>query len=147
MKIVIRTLLLLFLAGAISVRAEKPVNSSLFGVAIKGYDAVAYFTDAKPVKGDSAFTHEWNGAKWEFASAEHRDLFKAEPEKYAPQFGGYCAFAVSKGHTASTDPAAWRIVDGKLYLNYSMDVQKMWEKDTAENIAKADKNWPEILKK
>jgi hypothetical protein len=82
------------------------------------------------------------GATWRFASAEHRDMFAASPEQYAPRYGGYCSYAVSQGHTASIDPEAWKIVDGKLYLNYSKGVQKMWEKDQAGYIGKADANWP-----
>lgn len=128
-------------------RAEKPVNASLFGVAIKGYDPVAYFTDAKPVSGKSEFSFEWMGATWRFASAAHRDTFKAAPEKYAPQYGGYCAWAVSEGHTAGIDPAAWKIVNGKLYLNYSLEIQKKWEGDVPGNIAKADINWPKLLQR
>ncbi len=128
-------------------RAEKPVNATLFGVAIKGYDPVAYFTDAKPVKGESEFAFEWMGATWRFASAAHRDSFQAAPEKYAPQYGGFCAWAVSQDYTAGIDPAAWKIVNGKLYLNYSLEVQKKWEGDVPGNIAKADVNWPKLLKK
>lgn len=131
----------------LAARAEKPVNATLFGVAIKGYDPVAYFTDAKPVKGQAEFTFEWMGATWRFSSAAHRDSFQAAPEKYAPQYGGYCAWAVSKGDTAGIDPAAWKIVNGKLYLNYSSEIQKKWEGDVPGNIAKADVNWPKLLKR
>jgi YHS domain-containing protein len=121
------------------------VNSSfLGGVAIEGTDPVAYFTGGKPVPGSSEFEHEWMGATWRFASAEHRDRFAADPEKYAPQYGGYCAWAVSQGYTAKIDPAAWKIVDGKLYLNYSPAVQSQWQSDIPGNIAKADANWPAI---
>lgn len=142
-------LLLAGLAFACSpfLRAEKPVNTTLFGVAIKGYDPVAYFTAAKPVAGDKAFATEWQGATWRFASAENLALFKAEPAKYAPQFGGYCAWAVSQGYTAGIDPDAWKIVDGKLYLNYSLDVQKKWEKDVPGFIAAGNTNWPKLLEK
>ncbi|MBW8782226.1 MAG: YHS domain protein [Verrucomicrobia bacterium] len=128
------------------VRAEKPVNTTFTGVAIKGYDPVAYFTDAKPVKGDSDFSFNWNGAEWRFASAAHRDAFKADPVKYAPQYGGYCAWAVSRGYTAGIDPEAWKIVNGRLYLNYSLKVQAQWSADIPGNIAKAEENWPKILK-
>lgn len=127
--------------------ATKPVNTTLFGTAIKGYDPVAYFTQNKPVKGDAAHTFSWNGAEWRFASAANRDAFQADPEKYAPQFGGYCSWAVSQGYTAGIDPEAWRIVDGKLYLNYNRDVQERWEQDIPGNIARAEANWPAILKK
>jgi hypothetical protein len=90
--------------------------------------------------------HGWQGTTWIFASAENRDRFQADPERYAPQYGGYCAYAVSKGHTASIDPKAWTIVDGKLYLNYSKGVKKKWEQDVPGNIVKADKNWPDLHK-
>jgi len=115
-----------------------------WGVAIDGADPVAYFTDGKSVEGKREFSAEWNGATWRFASAEHRALFLADPERYAPQYGGYCAWAVSQGYTASTEPENWRIVDGKLYLNYSRSVQKDWEQDIPANITKGDANWPTI---
>jgi YHS domain-containing protein len=125
--------------------AKPPVFETRVG-AIRGYDAVAYFTERKPIKGSKDYVVEWNGARWYFASAKNRDRFKAEPEKYAPQYGGYCAWAVTNGYTASTDPEAWRIVDGKLYLNYSLGVQEQWSEDIPGNIAKANKNWPGVLK-
>jgi YHS domain-containing protein len=144
MKTMLRAFLL-FLAIVAVARAEKPVNTTLFGVAIKGYDPVAYFTDARPSKGDSKIALEWNGATWHFASAEHRDAFKAAPAKYAPQFGGYCAWAVSQGKTANVDPEhAWKIVNEKLYLNYDRDIQKKWETDIPGNVAKAETNWPKL---
>jgi YHS domain-containing protein len=98
------------------------------------------------VKGSSDFKHEWNGAEWRFASAANRDLFKGDPVKYAPQFGGYCAWAVSRGYTAGIDLEAWKIVDGMLYLNYNAKVQAQWAEDVSGNIAKARENWPKILK-
>lgn len=124
----------------------KPVNSSLFGkVAIEGYDAVAYHTEAKPVKGSKEFTHEWQGAIWRFASAANLETFRKEPMKYAPAYGGYCAWAVSQGYTASIDPAAWKIVGGKLYLNYNQEIKNKWEKEQAKFIEDADANWPKLL--
>ena len=126
------------------VYAKPPVFETRAG-AIRGYDTVAYFTESKPVKGSKDYVVEWNGSRWYFASAANRDRFKASPEKYAPQYGGYCAWAVANGYTASTDPAAWRIVNGKLYLNYSLGVQENWSKDIPGNIARADKNWPRVL--
>jgi len=115
------------------------------GIAVDGSDVVAYFTEGKPVEGASDITHDWNGVTWRFASAANRDSFAADPEAYAPQYGGYCAWAVSQGYTASTTPEAWRIVDGKLYLNYSKRVQRKWEGDIPGNIAAADANWPGVL--
>lgn len=126
--------------------AVAPVNTGLFNsLAIYGFDPVAYFEDGGPAKGSGKWSHDWNGATWRFTSAAHRDLFVAEPERYAPQYGGYCAYAVSKGTTAKIDPNAWKIVDGKLYLNYNKSIQKDWEEDIPGRIAAADKNWPKIL--
>jgi YHS domain-containing protein len=125
--------------------ADDAVYQSFLGTAIDGTDPVAYFTEGRPVEGSSDFTHEWNGATWRFSSEENRATFAASPEKYAPQYGGYCAWAVSQGYTASTDPEAWKIVDGKLYLNYNKSVQQTWEGDIPGNIAAADGNWPKVL--
>jgi YHS domain-containing protein len=116
-------------------------------LALSGYDAVAYFTESKAVPGKAEFEHAWNGARWRFASAANRDRFAAAPETYAPQFGGYCAWAVSRGYTASGDPNAWSVVGGKLYLNYSMKVRAQWEQDVPGNIAKGVANWPSVLSK
>jgi hypothetical protein len=125
----------------------KPEVFSDRGAAIRGYDPVAYFSDAKPVKGSEQFTHQWKGASWRFASAANRERFAAVPEKYAPQYGGYCAYAVAHGYTASIDPDAWSVVDGKLYLNYSPSVRAQWRKDVPGFIRKADANWPGVLAK
>lgn len=133
------------MAAPIAASAKDAVYQSLFGTAIDGTDPVAYFTMGKPVKGSSDFAHDWNGATFHFATAENRDAFAANPEKYAPQYGGYCAWAVSQGYTASTDPEAWTIVDGKLYLNYNKSVQSTWEQDIPGNIAAGDGNWPKVL--
>ncbi|MBP5856133.1 YHS domain-containing protein [Marivibrio halodurans] len=127
-------------------RADKVNQSLLGGVAIEGTDPVAYFTESRPVEGSSDFSVEWNGAEWHFASAENRALFEADPEKYAPAYGGYCAWAVSQGKTAGIDPEAWKIVDDRLYLNYNESVQSTWEEDIPGNIRKADENWPVIEK-
>ncbi len=117
------------------------------GIALSGHDAVAYFTDSEPVPGNPDYSVSWNGATWYFANEKNRDLFEQEPEAYAPQYGGYCAYAVSNGYTASTVPEAWRIVDGKLYLNYSLGVRERWQQDIPGNIERADGNWPEVLVK
>ena len=128
--------------------AKDPVYTGTFSsLAVSGYDPVAYFTEGKPVEGSAAFEHKWTGATWRFANAKNLEAFKADPEAYAPQYGGYCAWAVSQGYTASSDPNAWRIVGKKLYLNYDREVQQMWEKDAAGNIVKADQNWPKVLEK
>jgi YHS domain-containing protein len=129
-----------------AIAAEAPIYTGTLGdLAVSGYDPVAYFTEGKPVEGDRALSREWQGAPWRFATPENLEAFKADPARYAPRFGGYCAWAVSQGYTASADPQAWRIVDGKLYLNYSLDVQKTWEQDVPGNISKADANWPAVL--
>jgi len=125
--------------------AGKIVNSSFLGnIAIKGYDPVAYFKAGKPVEGAAENEHKWMGATWRFSSAVNRDAFAADPQRYAPQFGGYCAWAVSQGYTADIDPDAWKIVSGKLYLNYSKSVQAEWQQDIPGNIAKGNANWPKI---
>jgi len=124
---------------------RKPQIYTENNIAIRGADPVAYFTENKPVLGSDRFSYQWKDATWLFASAENRDLFASNPEKYAPQYGGFCAWAVSQGYTASIDPNAWKIVDGKLYLNYNRSVQRSWERDIPGNIAKADRNWPKIL--
>ena len=115
------------------------------GVAVYGSDVVAYFTQGKPVAGRKDITLDWMGATWRFATQENRAAFQADPSAYAPQYGGYCAYAASEGYVAPTAPNAWSIVDGKLYLNYSKGVRRRWFKDTAGRIAAADANWPEIL--
>lgn len=135
---------------SISVSAQQGsefVNVGRGGLAVQGYDVVAYATNGAPTKGRPEFEHRWNGAVWRFASAANRDEFARDQQKYAPQFGGYCAWAVSRGYTADIDPEAWRIVDGKLYLNYSKRVQRMWEQDIPGNIAKGEANWPRVVTK
>lgn len=137
----------LLLAMSATAAADKdPVYTGLFSsTALKGYDAVAYFTEGEPVRGDKDYAHEWNGATWLFSSAAHRDAFIADPERYAPQYGGYCAWAVSQGYTASGDPKVWAIVDGRLYVNYDEKIGRRWQQDTAGFIERADANWPRVL--
>lgn len=112
------------------------------GATIGGYDVVAYFTEGRPVVGDTRFACEHGGARFLFASAANRDAFLADPPRYAPQYGGFCAFGVAGGYKATTDPQAFAIVDGKLYLNYNRAVQERWLAERAGFIAKADANWP-----
>ena len=121
------------------------INQPFDGVAIRGYDPVAYFTDGQAVKGSNEFTYDWLGATWHFASAEHRDLFAADPVTYAPQYGGYCASGMVNGATASANPENWRIVDGKLYMYSSQGAMAWWGQDAAKSIEKADAQW-ELLK-
>lgn len=125
-------------------RAGDPINKKK-GLAIRGYDTVAYFKDGRPVQGEPQFAHEWMGATWLFSSAEHLEAFKADPERYAPQFGGYCAYAVSEGYLYDANPKYWKIVDGKLYLNYNRTAQKRWEKDIPGRIATGEKHWPTLI--
>ena len=115
--------------------------------AIHGYDPVAYFNEHKPVKGDIKYNLVWNSATWYFMNQKNLDLFKMNPPMYAPQYGGYCAYGLADGHKASTDPEAWTIVNGKLYLNYDKDVQNSWNKKQAEYIVTADKLWPGLKDK
>ena len=135
-------LALMMLAGA---AFAGDTNLTFHGIAIQGYDPVAYFTDGKPVPGDPAITASHDGAIYQFASEAHKAAFEADPGKYAPQYGGYCAWAVSNGYTAGTDPRAFSISGGKLYLNYSRSVQARWAKDISGNVSKADANWPGVL--
>lgn len=145
------------LVAASSVSAVTPVLAQakqsristdiIKGVAVGGYDPVAYFTDKKPVPGKTDVTLEHEGVTWRFSTAANRDAFKADPAKYAPQYGGYCAWAVSQGYTAKGDPNIWSITDGKLYLNYDAGVQRSWEKDVPGLVKKADANWPKVLEK
>jgi YHS domain-containing protein len=109
--------------------------------ALDGYDPVAYFTSGEPTRGRAEISHEWNGATWHFASAEHRLAFQADPARYAPQFGGYCATAVAGGYVARTRPEAWDIVNGKLYLNYDIDVREQWRADRETKIRAAEAHW------
>jgi len=114
--------------------------------AIDGYDAVAFFKEQKPVKGKKEFSYEWNSATWYFSSQENVNEFKKDPEKYAPQYGGYCAYGTADGHKAPTQADTWTIVDSKLYFNYNQNVKKLWNAKQKEFIEKADKNWPTVKK-
>ena len=133
--------------------AAPPINtlkSGFFGgrsdTAINGYDTVAYHTVGKPVPGTDAFVHEWMGAKWKFANQANLDLFKADPTKYAPQYGGYCAYGVAKDNLVSVEPDQFKVIDGKLYLNYDAGVQATWSKDPASYIREADRKFQSLLK-
>jgi YHS domain-containing protein len=133
-----------FIASAASVFAQKAEVFNPSEKAIRGYDPVAYFTEGKSVKGNDNLTYHWKDANWYFSSTQNLNSFTKNPEKYAPQYGGYCAYGMSEGHKAPTDPDAWTIVDGKLYLNYSKDVRTKWRESEKERIDKADKNWPQL---
>ena len=144
----------LAVASVASALAAEPINtlekSGLFGydpsgIAIRGYDTVAYFTEGAPVEGSEEFTAEWQGATWRFASAEHLDLFEADPERYAPQYGGYCAYGVAQDGLVKIEPENWTILDDKLYLNYDDKVQALWEKDVPGFIEQADAKFDALL--
>jgi YHS domain-containing protein len=126
--------------------AQKPEVFSQNDKAIKGYDPVAYFTDSKPVMGKDEFKIAHAGANWYFSSQKNLELFKANPSKYMPQYGGYCAFGLAGGYKAPISPDAWTIVDDKLYLNYNKKIQEEWTDDRTEMIKNADKHWPTVKK-
>jgi YHS domain-containing protein len=129
-----------------AVARESAIYTGVFSsTAVSGYDPVAYFTENKPVKGNPKISIDYKGAKWYFSSVENRDKFLASPAMYEPQYGGYCAWAVSQGKTASGDPQYWKVVNNKLYLNYDADVQKKWEANIPDFIQKANANWPKVL--
>ena len=137
---------LTLLLVSILAHAASEINTGFLGnTAIKGYDAVAYFKEDQAVRGNRDFEHEWKGATWRFSSQENRDAFAAEPEVYAPQYGGYCAYAVSQNYTASIDPEQFTIVDDKLYLNYSKSVKETWLANRDQYIIDANNNWPGVL--
>jgi YHS domain-containing protein len=125
---------------------ERPVYTALLSnVGASGYDVVGYFTDGRPVRGTSQFRATHQGVEYRFANAEHLAAFRASPARYLPQYGGYCAWAVSQGYTASGNPNNWRIVDGKLYLNYNTEIQHRWEGDIPGHIQSANGHWPSVL--
>jgi hypothetical protein len=136
---------LLFISIATLAQKSEVYNTS--DGAIHGYDPVAYFKENKPVKGDKKYALSWKSANWYFASQQNLDAFKANPGMYAPQYGGYCAYGLANGHKATTEPDAWLISDGKLYLNYDKDIQVKWKKKQVEYIQDANKNWPGIKDK
>ena len=118
-----------------------------FAVAVQGYDVVGYFTDNKPVKGNGDHVVFRDGLTYLFANEEHKKMFEANPDKYLPQYGGWCAFGTAVGKKIASDPLAWKIIDGKLYLNLNVRVQKIWQKDIAGYIKKANRNWQQIKDK
>jgi YHS domain-containing protein len=136
---------ILFVYSIFAIAVDPIYTGGSAKAAIKGYDTVAYFTLGEAVKGKKELSHEYLGASWWFSSEEHRQLFIASPEKYAPQYGGYCAYAVSRNTTASIKPKVFNIHEGKLYLNYNKGVQKRWLKNKNERIEDADDYWPQLL--
>lgn len=134
--------LLLAAVAAPPASAADPVYSNWRGLAIRGADPVAYFTEGAYRAGSSMHTTEWMGATWRFASAEHKALFEANPEAYSPEYGGYCAYAISQGSLVSSDPESFSLVEGKLYLNYSPSIHQKWLEDRSDYVEAADANWP-----
>jgi YHS domain-containing protein len=130
----------------LSASAQQPEIFSTADGAIQGYDPVAFFKESKPVVGKKELAYSWSGADWHFSSAENLTLFKADPSKYAPQYGGYCAYGTATGHKAPTQPETWTIVNDKLYFNYNTQVKSRWSENQNELIQKADANWPAVKK-
>jgi YHS domain-containing protein len=138
----------LLLAALSTVASAKELqNLDRNGVAIQGYDPVAFFTDNRPVKGNAQSQSEYRGAKYYFASSEHKAAFDKEPAKYEPQFGGYCAYGASQGHKAPVKIEAWQIVNGRLLMQYDLGVKDDFNKDQQNNLSKADRNWPDLVEK
>ena len=126
-------------------KGKGPTYIDKKGHAIKGYDTVAYFTENKPVVGKPEFQHQWKHATWFFSSQANLDLFKSAPEKYAPQYGGYCAYAIAIDRLVPIDPTQFTVLDNKLYLNYSPRIQRRWEKNRDNYLRDSEKNWPKLL--
>ena len=146
MKAVPKTLSGFLLAAALVMPAlagdpPKMINAGTDHVAIRGYDTVAYFTEGRPIKGQSEFVFSWRDVKWQFANAKHLGMFAADPARYAPQFGGFCAMALTQGVVKVVDPEAWTIVDKKLYLNFSQKGRVKFRQDLQGNIKKSEQNW------
>jgi hypothetical protein len=140
--------LTLLAAGCVGTAERTPIPAvnAEGGLAVKGYDPVAYFTSGQPTPGTDRFTANWDGARYRFASAENRDRFIADPEKYAPQYGGYCAYAISINRIADIAPEEWAVVDGKLYLNNNSVAQALWSVDRRGSIAAGDRYWAAVPK-
>jgi hypothetical protein len=140
-KFVLSVAIALFAVWSYAQKSTVFINK---GYAANGYDVVAYFKEGKPLEGKKTFSYQWNNASWLFSTKQTLDSFSNNPERYAPQFGGYCAYGVSEGHKATTEPDAWTIVNNKLYLNYNKDVRELWRKDTEARIKKAEHNWTSV---
>ena len=147
MKKLFLALFVATLALPLAAQTKTLLNLNKTGLAIQGYDPVAFFSDGKPVKGMPEFQTRHNGALYYFASKEHRDLFKDDPAKYEPAFGGYCAFGVSRNKLVEIDVEAFQIVDGRLLLQYSKGIRDDFNKDAKGNLAKASANWPLLVEK
>lgn len=144
-KLFVAVALFVALSGIAVAKELKNLDKN--GVAIQSYDPVAFFTDNRPVRGSSQFQSEYQGAKYYFASAEHKAAFDKDPSKYEPQFGGYCAYGASQGHPAPIKIEAWQIVNGRLLMQYDLGIKGKFNKDQPGNLHKADQNWPAIVEK
>jgi hypothetical protein len=144
-RVLVIVVALISICSAVS--AQKSPVYAPKGIALDGYDAVAFFTQGKPVKGSSDYALRWNGAQWLFADKADLESFKKAPEKYAPQYGGYCAYGAAQGHKAPVEIDTWSVINNKLYLNYDQKVKSKWVKDEATYIESANKNWPLIMNK
>ncbi|MBU3005007.1 YHS domain-containing (seleno)protein [Paraglaciecola arctica] len=143
MKYLVATIFTLVTLPALAL--DDAVNTGFFNnTAIEGYDTVAYFTQGKPVEGNKKFQVLWRDANWRFSSQKNLELFKQNPEMYAAQYGGYCAWAMADSKTAGIDPNAWHIEDGKLYLNYNQEIKKDWLLTIDADIVSANKYYSEI---
>lgn len=147
MKRFLLTMTLAAMVWPAAAQIKSLLNLDKTSLALQGYDPVAFFTDGKPVRGEAKFPLRHNGAIYYFASKEHRDAFKADPGKYEPAFGGYCAYGVSRGKLVEIDVDAFQIVEGKLLLQYSKGVRDDFNKDAKGNLAKANANWPALVEK
>jgi YHS domain-containing protein len=146
-KLLVMLALALSIVASASAAEKNLVNVDKDLIAVHGYDVVAYFTDAKPVKGTPQIQSIYKGARYYFATKEHKQMFDADPTKYVPQFGGFCAYGVSKGYNVKIEPDAWQIVDGRLLLQYDKDVRDKFNEDVQGNLKKADANWPGLVEK
>ena len=134
-----------FISTSSIVQAQKSPVYAPNGIALEGYDAVAFFTQSKPVKGSASFSYNWEGAKWLFADKADLEKFRESPTKFAPQYGGYCAYGVSQGHKAPVQTDTWTILNNKLYFNYNSKVKETWVKNQSEYIDQANKKWPSVM--
>ena len=141
-----RILFFVIISTGFSAQSQKPEVFSTEDGAIAGYDPVAFFTESKPVQGKKELAFSWNGADWHFSSQENLDAFRANPEQYAPQYGGWCAYGTAAGHKSPTVPETWAVIDNKLYFNYNTAVQKLFNKNQKGLIGQANKNWPTVKK-
>ena len=147
LKKILFTIFVTTLALPLVAQTKTLLNLDKAGLAVQGYDPVAFFTGGKPVKGNRELGYHYNGATYYFASKEHREAFISEPGKYEPQFGGYCAYGVSRNKLVKIDVDAFQIVDGKLLLQYSKGVRDDFNKDQQGNLDKANANWPGLVEK